>query len=962
MENQFTSDKFDQFGNYIGDDDSNSEDENENEHDPEINEPEEAVNTKSLLPEDKEYYPESAEIYPSYTKIKHEDEDREEYTNPIIEPKIARHVANDLRKRPVTLYSDNLMLSLFENPNSIRNVCFVGAFGHGKTELIDNLVSETHPGIIEDVIIRRDVTNQILGEGRRFDQLRWTDRLFLEKRRNMSISTEVMSLVHETTNETLVALNIIDTPGHPDFLDQVQVGLAMADGIVFCMDVVEGLTKIGTRLLVQCINTHLPIVLCLTKLDRLILELKLPPCDAYLKMRQIIEDFNTVLRQNLYRNRVSPECFNTAFTSAHYTLCFTLDSIGLMYGSSDKDFQMELGRNKMQIRQRPRAKDIACRLWGDYKLNMQTGQIKYTKETANHLKDSFIAYVLEPLYKVFTQVLSYEPPVWSKNLNITLKSSEMKLNTTPLLRIALSRIFGPFSSFVQIISDHLPPPIDRTTDPIQGNPPNVVALASKFVSSSDGEKIYALVRVFRGAIKRGMKINALSKVFEEDRSIDPEITIGDISLTHVRYTTPIEQATPGMIIKIESTDKDLIGISTLTDIYEFTLPPLVELLPVPLMKIAIEPLIPEKSPDMRKSIAKAQLCYPSLGVKIQGSEYTLVGTGEMFLDCVMHDIRNAFETIEIKVSDPFVVFSETIKNMSQMVCHAKINEECSIGVICEKLNNQTIQELELSHLARSTDLPKSLAKLGWDDINQNTVWCFGPDSKTGPNIFCVEQYPSYDDDKDEKSTQFSPMVRKILERSFVWATGEGPLCDAMMRGVIVKIVDVNWKSKTMVSPGLIIPALRNAIFASFLCAEPHLMEPIYTFEIITPHNGEYFVEQVVTKRRGKVIAKYPLKGTTLRINIAEVPLIDSFGLEVDLRAKTQGQSFALSYFSKWEIVPGDPLDSTIILRPLEPSVDEALAREFVVKTRRRKGQSEEVDISRYMNENELIELAQLQDF
>lgn len=69
---------------------------------------------------------------------------------------------------------------------------------------------------------------------------------------------------------------------------------------------------------------------------------------------------------------------------------------------------------------------------------------------------------------------------------------------------------------------------------------------------------------------------------------------------------------------------------------------------------------------------------------------------------------------------------------------------------------------------------------------------------------------------------------------------------------------------------------------------------------------------------------------------AFLPVIESFGFETDLRYHTQGQAFALSAFDHWAIVPGDPLDKSIVLRPLEPAPIQYLAREFMVKTRRRK--------------------------
>ena len=49
---------------------------------------------------------------------------------------------------------------------------------------------------------------------------------------------------------------------------------------------------------------------------------------------------------------------------------------------------------------------------------------------------------------------------------------------------------------------------------------------------------------------------------------------------------------------------------------------------------------------------------------------------------------------------------------------------------------------------------------------------------------------------------------------------------------------------------------------------------------------------------------------------------------------------SLVVFDHWSVVPGDPLDKNVILHPLEPSPPLALARDFMVKTRRRKGLSE----------------------
>jgi len=43
-------------------------------------------------------------------------------------------------------------------------------------------------------------------------------------------------------------------------------------------------------------RAQLPIVLLVNKIDRLVLELKLPPQDAYFKLKHTIDEFNLVVK------------------------------------------------------------------------------------------------------------------------------------------------------------------------------------------------------------------------------------------------------------------------------------------------------------------------------------------------------------------------------------------------------------------------------------------------------------------------------------------------------------------------------------------------------------------------------------------------------------------------------------------------------------------------------------------
>ena len=86
--------------------------------------------------------------------------------------------------------------------------------------------------------------------------------------------------------------NIIDTPGHPNFSDEVTVGMRLADGALLVVDVIEGVTFYVETLIKEALRNQLEIIVVLNKMDRLVLELKLPVNDAYYKIRHTLDEIN----------------------------------------------------------------------------------------------------------------------------------------------------------------------------------------------------------------------------------------------------------------------------------------------------------------------------------------------------------------------------------------------------------------------------------------------------------------------------------------------------------------------------------------------------------------------------------------------------------------------------------------------------------------------------------------------
>lgn len=91
------------------------------------------------------------------------------------------------------------------------------------------------------------------------------------------------------------------------------------------------------------------------------------------------------------------------------------------------------------------------------------------------------------------------------------------------------------------------------------------------------------------------------------------------------------------------------------------------------MKLAVEPLNPAELPKMIEGLRRVSKSYPMSATRVEESgEHVLFGTGELYLDCVMHDLRTVYSDIEVKVADPVVSFCETIVETSTVKCFSEV--------------------------------------------------------------------------------------------------------------------------------------------------------------------------------------------------------------------------------------------------------------------------------------------------
>ena len=376
-------------------------------------------------------------------------------------------------------------LKLHNDASHIRNICILAHVDHGKTTLADALVASN--GII---------SSRLAG------QLRYMDSRPDEQERGITMKSSAVSLSFQCPKEdsenTLQSylINLIDSPGHVDFSSEVSTAVRLCDGGIVVVDVVEGVQPQTKIVLQQAWAEGIKPVLVLNKIDRLIVETKLTPLDAYYKLNQVLEDVNAIIGElfasdvmeekskdqeettkKTRRNteNVEEEFFDWTtgleeaddsdlyFAPDRGNVIFASAIDGWAFGLSDfaKLFSKKLGFNERVLNKT---------LWGDYYINMKAKKIMRWAQSKGK-KPLFVQMILENIWAVYDCVSRKDKELLEKivlKLDVDVASRDLRSNDS---RIQLSSVFSKWlpltKALLTMVCKKVPPPNELHEERIQ---------------------------------------------------------------------------------------------------------------------------------------------------------------------------------------------------------------------------------------------------------------------------------------------------------------------------------------------------------------------------------------------------------------------------------------------------------------------------------------------------------------
>jgi GTP-binding protein len=144
-----------------------------------------------------------------------------------------------------------------QHRTDLRNVAIVAHVDHGKTTLVDAMLTQ----------------GGALGDHDKHEE-RAMDSGELEREKGITILAKNTAIRYHGPSAKAsgepdgITINVIDTPGHADFGGEVERGLSMVDGVVLLVDASEGPLPQTRFVLRKALAANLPVILVVNKVDR----------------------------------------------------------------------------------------------------------------------------------------------------------------------------------------------------------------------------------------------------------------------------------------------------------------------------------------------------------------------------------------------------------------------------------------------------------------------------------------------------------------------------------------------------------------------------------------------------------------------------------------------------------------------------------------------------------------------
>ncbi len=397
-------------------------------------------------------------------------------------------------------------------------------------------------------------------------------------------------------------------------------------------------------------------------------------------------------------------------------------------------------------------------------------------------------------------------------------------------------------------------------------------------------------RLFSGTIQRGQELY-ISGASGTDRIQQVGVFMGPDRLE-------VEKIPAGNIAAVTGLKNAIVGstATTLPELYPFET---IRHASEPVVTVAVEAKHMRDLPKLIEVLRQVSKEDPTLRVKIdeETGEHLLAGMGELHLEVVAHRIERD-KGVEITTSEPIVVYRETITGKAGPVEGKSPNRHNRFYIEVAPLGEEIVD------LIKSGEIGMRMDKIE----RRDKLIAAGMDKDEAKSIVAISESNILLD--MTKGIQYLRETMELIIEGFEDATTAGPMSREPSQGIKVRLVDVKLHEDAVHrGPAQVIPAVRQAIQAAILLADPTLLEPFQKVFIQVPQDQMGGAISEIQGRRGAIL-NMTQEGDVTDIE-SKAPVAELFGFAGDLRSATEGRALWSTEFVGFEPLPKNLLPEIV---------------------------------------------------
>jgi elongation factor 2 len=439
---------------------------------------------------------------------------------------------------------------------------------------------------------------------------------------------------------------------------------------------------------------------------------------------------------------------------------------------------------------------------------------------------------------------------------------------------------------------------------ITTNPDGPLAVMVTNVSVDKHAGEIATGRVYGGSIEKGTEVylvgsHSKSRVQQVGVYFGPErVNTDAVPAGNIVYIAGAKGAIAGeTICSPEDKIKEFEGLEHISE---------------PVVTVAVEAKNTKDLPKLIEVLRQVAKEDPTIKVDIneETGEHLVSGMGELHLEVIGYRIQE--KGVEIQTSEPIVVYRETVSALSPEVEGKSPNKHNRFYITVEPLEDELFKALQEGDLKEGRVKGKEAA---------NDFMEYGLDKEEARRVWSVHNRSLFIN--MTRGIQYLDEVKELLLEGFESALEDGLLANEIAMGLKLKLHDAKLHEDAVHrGPAQVLPAIRKAIYAAIMSADPALLEPMQKVFISTPQDYMGACTREIQNRRGQIVDMSQDTGDMATIE-SKVPVAEMFGFAGDIRSAAEGRCLWSTEMAGFERLPRE------------------MQKQIVKEIRQRKGLSDE---------------------